>query len=116
MAAEVSYDDINQVIRVRAYGDEAIEDWEASKERVMQLNSEHACSRVLVDAREQQSAPTVSDLFDFAINWPRTIRVAKLVGSKTREAQGFVEMVAVNRGIPMKDFTEESEAMVWLDK
>lgn len=116
MAAEVSYDATNHMIRVRVQGEETIEDWEASKAQIIKLNSERGCSNVLVDAREQQAAPGMLELFEFATHWPPTIRVAKLVGPKTRAAQGFVETVAVNRGIPMKDFTNERDAMAWLIK
>jgi hypothetical protein len=56
------------------------------------------------------------EIYHFGGSWPRSIRVALLVGPGTADDQSFLETVAVNRGIPMKDFTEESEAMKWLEE
>jgi hypothetical protein len=38
------------------------------------------------------------------------------VGAKTGEDQIFLETVATNRGIPMKVFAGEEEAMGWLNR
>ena len=112
--AKVSYDVRNKVIRVQVLGAETIHDWEISKRRVIQLSSVHSCKRVIVDARRQLAAPETLELYQFARSWPVSIRVAKLVGANTRKEQHFVETVAINRGIPMRDFTDEGEAMTWL--
>ena len=115
VATKVSYDNTNKVIRVQALGAETILDWETSKMQVIQLSSEHNCNKVLVDARDQTAAPTTMELFYFTESWPINIRVTKLIGPVTREDQHFVETVAVNRGIPMKDFMNECDAMAWLN-
>ena len=114
VAANVTYDGTKKVIRVEVLGAETIQDWETSKTQVLQLSVENDCHRVLVDARKQLNAPNTFELFQFVEAWPTSIRVAKVVGEKSRADQHFAETVAINRGIPMKDFDDECEAMEWL--
>ena len=116
MPEEVTFDSKRHLMRVRSWGECTIQEWESSKAQVLQLNSERGCNKLLVDVSEQEATPETMDIFRFGKSWPRSIRVALLVGSATLMDQGFLEMVAVNRGIPMKDFTEEDEAMEWLNR
>jgi hypothetical protein len=116
MPEEVTFDAHNQLIRVRSWGKCGIQDWHSSKDQVLKLNSEHGCNKLLVDVREQEAAPSITEIFEFGVNWPRSIRVALLVGKDTEKDQRFLETVAFNRGIPMKDFTEEDEAIEWLNR
>ena len=115
MPEEVTFDSEKHLMRVRSWGECSIQDWESSKAQVLQLNSEHDCNILLVDVREQEASPKTMEILQFGANWPRSIRVALLIGPATLKDQNFLETVAVNRGIPMKDFTEEDEAMEWLN-
>ena len=110
----MEYDAQAKLIRVRAWGAGTIEDWLSSKEQVVQLHDEHGAIQLLVDVRDQESAPPTLDIFDFGAGWPPEIRTAILVGEKTREEQQFLETVAFNRGKRMRVFDCEVDALNWL--
>ena len=114
MPEEVSYEPHTRLIRVRAWGDDPIEDWISSLEQVMQLHETHGVFQLLVDVRELEIAPSIMDIFDFAEAWPDTIRAAVLFGEKTNIDVQFVETVAVNRYKQMRIFFDEDEALLWL--
>ena len=116
MPEEVIYDERSQLIRVRAWGRDTIQDWESSKAKVMKLYACHGCRRLLVDTCEQESAPGTIEIFDFGTNWPSDIRCAIVVGERTHDQQQFLETVACNRGLPIKVFASDNEALQWLHK
>ena len=115
MPEEVTFDSEKHLMRVRSWGKCSIQDWESSKAQVLQLSLEHGCNKLMVDARGQEAAPGTLDIFKFGESWLLSIRVAILVGPTTVKDQNFLKTVAVNRGIPMKAFTDEGEAMEWLN-
>lgn len=114
MPEDVSYDADANLARVRAWGVDPIENWYASKQKVIALAEAHSGLRLLVDARELEAAPSVLDIFDFGQDWPSGIRTAILVGESTDDDVMFLETVAVNRSKQMRIFYEESEALLWL--
>lgn len=114
MPEEVSYDRDADLIRVRAWGDDPIEDWISSRQQVVELHETLGTSMLLVDVREQGSAPAILDIFDFAEDWPQEIRVAILIGENTNDDIAFLETAAINRGKEMHLFYEESDALKWL--
>lgn len=114
MPEEVSYDHNADLIRIRVWGDDPIEDWLSSKQEVIRLHEMHGTSMLLVDVREQESAPAILDIFDFAEDWPQEIRVAILAGENTVDDVAFLETAAINRGKEMRLFYDESEALGWL--
>lgn len=116
MPETVFYDPNTPLLRVRAWGEDPIENWYASREKVIELAEAHKTMRLLVDVRELETAPSVLDIFDFGQDWPIGIKTAILVGEKTDEDVMFVETVAVNRSKQMQIFYEESEAVRWLGK
>lgn len=95
-------------------GVDTIDDWLASKEQVVQLNEAHGAVQLLVDVRDQTTAPSTLDIFDFGKDWPPGIRTAILVGEETREDQRFLETVAFNRAKQMRIFDDEEKAVHWL--
>ena len=112
----VEYDAQENLIRVRAWGAGTIEDWLSSQEQVIQLHDKYGALQLLVDVREQESAPSIVDIYDFGAGWPHGIRTAILVGEKTREDQQFLETVAFNRGKQMRVFDTEADALNWLSE
>lgn len=110
----VEYDAQAKLIRVRAWGTDTIEDWLSSREQVIQLYDEHEAVQLLVDVREQESAPSSFDIFDFGEDWPIEIRTAILIGEKTRKEMQFLESVALNRAKQMRTFDNEVDALNWL--
>ncbi len=114
MPEKVDYDSQAKLIRVRAWGAGTIEDWLSSKEQVVRLYVQHGARQLLVDVRDQDSAPSTLDIFEFGEDWPAGIRTAILVGDQTREDQQFLETVAFNRGKQMRVFDSEEDALNWL--
>ena len=110
----VEYDAQAKLIRVRAWGADTIEDWLSSKEQVVELHDEYGAIQLLVDVRDQESAPSTLDVFEFGASWPHGIRTAILIGGKTRKEQLFLETVALNRGKNMRIFDNEVDALNWL--
>ena len=67
-----------------------------------------------VDVREQQSAPSVLDIFDFAEDWPQQIRLAILVGENTTDDIALLETAAINQGKKVRLFYDKGDALKWL--
>jgi len=111
---QVTYDVEIGLIRVRAWGVDTIDDWNSSKEQVLQLHATHGANKLLVDVREQESAPSTLEIFDFGSDWPVHIRTAIVSGDRTRDEQFFLETVAFNRAKQMRLFEKEDEALEWL--
>ena len=114
MPEEVNYKPEERLIVVRVWGDDPIEDWHASKEQVVRLHEMHGADMMLVDVREQETAPSLPDIFDFGDHWPQEIRAAILVGRTTPDDIMFLETVAMHRRKRMRIFYNEDEAMTWL--
>lgn len=110
----VSFDEDRNLVHVRAFGADTIEDWQDFRAQVLALCDEHQVNTVLVDAREQESAPSTGEIFEFGKAWPHKLRCAILVGEKTRPAQEFLETIAFNRAKQMRVFETETDALLWL--
>ena len=114
MPEEVNYNKKTGRIRIRAWGDDPIEDWIASRDEVFRLRDVHGASKLLVDVREQVTTPSVSDIFQFGEDWPQDIRLAILMGEQTSEDVIFLETVAINRAKQVRVFYDEDDALGWL--
>lgn len=114
MPEEISYDRDANLIRIRVRGDDPIEDWLSSRQEVVRLHERHGASMLLVDVREQESAPAILDIFDFAEDWPQEILLAILAGENTTNDIAFLETAAMNRGKKVRLFYDEREALAWL--
>ena len=115
MPERISFEEETSLIRIRAWGKGTIDEWDNSRKEVLKLHNQYGTEKLLVDIREQQLAPSASELFDFGSNWPRTIKCALLVGDKTEGDQNFLSTVALNRGLPMRVFKTEKAALDWLE-
>jgi hypothetical protein len=114
MPEEVYYDADNMLMRIKVWGDDPIDDWIASRKQVVQLYEKHGAVMLLVDVRDQESAPGIMDVFDFGEDWPQEIRLAILIGENTPDDVQFLESVAVNHGKNIRIFYEEAECLRWL--
>jgi len=114
MSEEVDFDDKSGLIRIRVWGDDPIENWIASRNEVIRLHEAHDACRLLVDVREQESTPTILDIFEFGESWPSAIRAAILMGANTSDDVVFLETVAVNRAKQIRVFYDEEDALRWL--
>lgn len=115
MTFEVKLDEINQLIHARFNADSTIEDWKNALEIVMKLYGETNIYHVLVDVRKQTDLAGTFDLFEFASNLPHSMVFAVLCDLQLDEHR-FIETVATNRGITVKDFDSEQDAIDWLNK
>jgi hypothetical protein len=83
--------------------------------------AEHDVWRVLTDLREMSAGHSVVDLFGLVTSMAELgiaakLREALLPGSDpgTRELAGFFETAAVNRGLRVRVFADEADAVAWL--
>ncbi len=114
MPETLTFDPSTGLMRIRAWGNEVVSDWIASREEVLRLHAEHGASKLFVEAREVKSAPSVLDILDFGDSWPAEIRAAIVISSDTPEDVMFLDSAAVHRHKPMRIFYDEDEAMRWL--
>ena len=114
MPETVTYDAERQLIRVQVWGENPIDDWVGSRAEVIRLYKTHGANRVFVDVREQESAPAISEIFEFGETWPEAISVAILMGENTRDDVRLLETVAFNRSKPIRIFYDEDDALAWL--
>lgn len=114
MPEEVTYEQDTKLIRVRAWGEDTIEDWVASREQVIELHKTHGAFMLLVDVREQETVPSLLDIFDFGESWPREIRAAILADEQSSEDLTILETVATSRAKEMRVFYDEDMALSWL--
>lgn len=75
--------------------------------------------KILIDSRRQYAEPSIVDCFEFARHiasqkpWLNFF-VAVIVHSESLEAAEFAEIVAKNRGITLKIFSHDTNALSWL--
>ncbi len=114
MPETVTFDPDTGLVRIRAWGNESVNDWIASKQEILRLHAEYGATKLFVEARELEGAPSVLDILDFGDSWPDEIRAAILISRKTPEDVMFLDSVAVHRHKPMRIFYDKDEAMEWL--
>ena len=80
------------------------------------LSAETGIKRLLVDARNCDSMPSIVDVFELTSRFPRSLKMAVLIPAKNNvvEKLQFGETVGINRAIPIHLFDSESEAIDWL--
>ncbi|HSQ85633.1 MAG TPA: hypothetical protein VLM43_13015 [Desulfobacterales bacterium] len=113
MLEEVKIDTENQLMRVQFGSDSTVENWKSALMQVERLSEETGLCRVLVDVRKQKYLANTITLFDFAVHLPRSIAFAVLCELRLEDHR-FIENVAKNRGIIVKDFDSEQNAIEWL--
>jgi len=116
MPEELTFDPSTGLIRIRAWGDEFITDWVASRNEILRLNAANGANRLFVDAREMVGVPSVLDILDFGDAWPENVRAAILIGKGTPEDVMFLDETATHRHKPIRVFYDEDEAMRWLQE
>jgi hypothetical protein len=114
MGYEVTYDADRDMMGVRAWGRDRIDDWLKAKTELLQLHQANGTGILLVDVREQETSPDLFDILDFGDSWPASIRVALLVSRNTPRDMLYLETVAVQRGKQIRIFFGEPEALAWL--
>jgi len=80
---------------------------------------EHACRRILVDAREAVVRLSLLDLYELGESASRLMLgavdgVALVVPAESLQPDRFFERVCQNRGLKLQVFTDLDEAVQWL--
>ena len=114
MAYTVIYDADQHLMRVRAWGQDRIDDWLDAKLELLRMHEAYGANILLVDVREQETSPDLFDILDFGDTWPSSIRVALMVSKNTPKDMLYLETVAVQRGKQIRIFFGEPEALAWL--
>jgi hypothetical protein len=116
----VRYDPEEEIIRVEMRGEFDAQMLSASTAALVEEIKRSACTRVLMDHR--QATPKLSVVEQYrrpevavGLGVPRSCRFA-IVYREAHDAYGFIETVSVNRGMIVKIFQGEEEALEWLRK
>lgn len=113
MQKEVRLDVNKQMLHAQFSSDSTIEDWKSALIQVVRLTEETGICRVLVDVRKQTRMASTFELFNFGSQLPRSIAFAVLFDIHF-EDHHFIESVAKNRGMIVKMFDSEQDAIEWL--
>jgi len=104
------------IIELRSFGSVSKAEVIEVMKEVVHLSTEIGIVLLLVDSRQTRAMPNTIDMFDVTSKFPRAIKMAILVSedNELMESYLFGETVGVNRGIPIRVFVSESEALEWL--
>lgn len=118
MPDELYVDDATNIIKVRSYGIVSRDDIAASMEKTRQIIEQRGIYKALVDTRDQEKMPSTFDVFQLFSTLPNNLRAALVVQDNqvTAEGQKFAETVCLNRGIQVRIFSSEDEALTWLQE
>lgn len=119
MPFKVIYNKENNCLRGTVNGNFEAEHVPAYVQEVEKLAKKHKCKRFLNDFRKANVHLSVLNLYEVpdktvAKEFNRTWKRAILVNEKDIKQMSFLETTSYNKGVPLKVFTDESEAMEWL--
>ena len=104
---------------VQEHGEVTEQDFARSVDEIRRLSTEQGCLRVLVDTTRQTTPTSASSLYERGAHVATQLqildlRLAILVEDRLRESHEFFENVAVNRGLKVQVFRDETAALDWL--
>ena len=104
------------IIEIHSYSDVTRDDLDLSLATVNQIAEDTGIRMVLVDTTEQETVPSIVDIFRFGEKLPRTIKLAIVVSEKqpTKDNVEFFKTVAVNRFSNVKQFFSRKDVVEWL--
>ncbi len=116
MPYELKVNKDSGIIELISFGSVSREQVIESMEKVNRLSEETGIKRLFVDSREVDAMPNTIDQFELTSKFPRFLKMAILIPeeSELTATYKFGETVGVNRGIPIRVFVSESEAIEWL--
>ena len=107
-------------ILVDQYGQVDVEEIEIIRRDVFKYVVEHGLAKIAVDVSKLTNEYTISEFFNITVEniehntpFPKP-RVCLIVRHDQEENARFVENVGVNRGMPIKYFTDKEAALKWL--
>lgn len=120
MPYEVSHIAEDGYLRIvhRGAGDPA--EYRSAHLHLAELLAAHKLTKLLVDVREVTNKIPVSSLFWLISSlpdiFPTRCRISIIVNPGVQTDAGFVENVAQNRGLDLRNFHTHEEALEWLLK
>lgn len=117
MPESISVMEDSGIILIKSSGKVGADDISNSLEYVVKASADHKIFKVLVDAREQEDLPSVTDLFrlgEAIAKKTRGFRHAIVVSQATPKNINFIDTVCFNRGANMKIFSCFDHALEWL--
>ena len=118
MPEKVSHNKKLGIIEVRSYGVVSPEEIVSSVNLVEQIRTETGINKVLVDTLELKSFPSTMRIFDIVAQFPRSVRIAVVTSDEqpTKDDVRFTVTAASNRGVSIREFTSQADALEWLKK
>ena len=118
MPDEIVFQSELGVIEVRSYGIVTADDFKSSLRQVGEMIEATGVRKVLIDASEQEEAPTID-----AIEWvigemPRACRYAVIPSgiSPPRQRADYLLNTALFQGLPLRLFASREECLEWLHR
>ena len=107
-------------ILVDQYGYVDVGEMDVIRREVFKQVEEHGLPKIAVDVSKMTNEYTISEFFNITVeniehktDFPKP-RVCLIVRQDQEENARFVENVGVNRGMPIKYFTDREAALKWL--
>lgn len=99
-----------------------IDDVEAIRREIFDLVAQVGLTRIVVDVRNQTNEYSIAEMFNMTVDhaiiqtpFPKP-RLCLLVRPDQEDNARFIENVGVNRGMPIKYFTDMQAGLEWLMK
>ena len=109
-------------ILVHQNGVVSTDDVDAIRSEIFDLVAQEGLTRVVVDVRNQTNDYSTAEMFNMTVDHAvqktpfSKPRVCLLVRPNQEDNARFIENVGVNRGMPIKYFTDEQAGLKWLMK
>ena len=105
------------VIEIRAYGALTKDEVLQAISEVRRIFDERGFTKILADVTEVEAMPTFLETFELFSTFPKGFRRALLVHKSQSLIHNlaFGRAVSVNRGLPIKVFTDRQKALQWLN-
>jgi hypothetical protein len=119
MVYDISIDVKDGFLQVVVKGKASLPDNIDLQKKVGQACQEHKVTRVLVDIRELKKPTSISEIYQFGKESEQNLRdvsikAAVLHDMDRKEHESFLETTMKNRGVNLRSFLNEEEAIKWL--
>lgn len=120
MPYRINIKENQEYILVDQYGEVNVDEVDEIRDSIFKLVADSGLSRVLVDVRSVTNDLSVTDSFNITldhVNYPTAFpkpRAALITRPDQQESAKFIENVAVNRGLPIRAFTDLEQGLKWL--
>lgn len=120
MAFKINVNTEDGYVLVRQYGDTDLDEYIESGEKALQVALNNQIMNVLIDVTGITSPASIIDLFTSTKHHAEASEIkpkAAIFGRQDQKRElDFIESVGINRGMPIRGFTDRNEALAWLLK